>query len=433
MRTAFEFPISWRARLLRGAAGAERALAGALRRLRQGRRLAEPSELSRLRRQDAAGAIAPAPGPGLDPVVVLPAVEWSYRFQRPQQLARALARHGHPTLYVEAFSRTGLQPSYYPAATPDGPLVLRLRLPGRPDPYRAVLDRQAGERAAEILVRGLRRPPAFILVQLPFWLELAMALRRRLGAPLVYDRLDLHAGFAGVSEVITSAERELLSRCDLVTASSQDLLERSAASSATPPILLRNAVALEDFPPAAAPAGVPPRIGYVGALEPWFDAEAVGALAAQRPAWIFELAGSVAAPEVASLRRLANVRLLGEIAYRDVPGFLAGLDALLIPFRDQPLTRAVDPVKLYEGLAVGIPIVARALPEIMRWPTPLVHLYRDAAALAPALDAALAGDGPEVRAARRAAVSGETWSARALALVQAVAAQKGLPKLRNTT
>jgi hypothetical protein len=104
-----------------------------------------------------------------------------------------------------------------------------------------------------------------------------------------------------------------------------------------------------------------------------------------------------------------------------VPGFLAGLNALLIPFRDQPLTRAVDPVKLYEGLAVGLPIVARALPETSRWPEPLVHLYRDGAALAPAVEAALGADGPEVRAARRAAVAQETWSARAWTLADALA------------
>ncbi len=429
---AFEFPAPWSNRALHGAAAAERALVGAARRLWRGRRLAEPAELRRLRRTDPADA-GPAARPSRDPVVVLPAVEWSYRFQRPQQLARALADHGHATLYLEAFSRSRLQPAYFPVATTTGPLTLRLRLPGRPDPYRTVLEGRAAASAAAILQRGLRRQPAFILVQLPFWLELAMALRRHFDVPVVYDRLDLHSDFAGMTPEVGDAERELLDRCDLVVASSQDLLARSAASSARPAILLRNAVALEDFPPALAPASRPRRIGYVGALESWFDAEAVGGLAAERPQWTIELAGRVESAAVAELRRHGNVHLLGEIAYREVPAFMARLHALLIPFRDQPLTRAADPVKLYEGMAVGLPVVARSLPEIQRWPEPLVHLYGDPAELASAADAALAGDGREVRAARRAAVSGETWRARAAALVDAVAAQKGLPKLRKTT
>jgi glycosyltransferase involved in cell wall biosynthesis len=384
--------------------------------------------LRRAAAEDRAGG-----GEAHEPVVVLAAVEWSYRFQRPQQLARALSRRGHPTLYVEAFARARVQPPYFAAPTAEGPLALALRLPGRPDPYRSVLEAPAAARAAELVASGLRRRPAFILIELPFWLELALELRRRLGAPVVYDRLDWHSGFAGVTAAVADAERQLLERCDLVAASAQDLVERSTAASSQPVILLRNAVALEDFPPAPSPAPGAPRVGYVGALGPWFDAAAVGALAARHPSWAFELAGRVETREVAALGQLPNVHLLGEIAYREVPAFLSRLHVLLIPFHDQPLTRAVDPVKLYEGLAVGVPVVARDLPETRRWPAPLVHLYREPAALAPAVAAALAADSPEVRAARRAAVAGETWAARALALAEAVAAQNGLPKLRKTT
>src|SRR5436190_22153019 len=49
---------------------------------------------------------APASGP---PVVYLGALPWSYRFQRPQQLARSLAER-HPVLYVEAFDRSPFIP-----------------------------------------------------------------------------------------------------------------------------------------------------------------------------------------------------------------------------------------------------------------------------------------------------------------------------------
>ena len=101
------------------------------------------------------------------------------------------------------------------------------------------------------------------------------------------------------------------------------------------------------------------------------------------PGWRFRLAGQVEDPEVAALSGLPNLETVGEIPFADVPRFLAGLDVALVPFRDLPLTRAVDPVKLYEALAMGLPVVARRLPETERWAEPLVYLYDDPAELRP--------------------------------------------------
>jgi glycosyltransferase involved in cell wall biosynthesis len=184
---------------------------------------------------------------------------------------------------------------------------------------------------------------------------------------------------------------------------------------------LPNAVAVEDFPPAAQPSGPARRVGYVGALAHWIDAEAIERAARTLRDWTFELAGRVESPAVERLRALPNVRLRGEIPYAQVPAFLARLHALFIPFVDSPLTRAVDAVKLYEAMAVGVPVVAPALPEVARWPAPLVELYPDRDSLASVLTAAVTADSPELRRARRAAVIEETWAARANRLTRAVA------------
>jgi glycosyltransferase involved in cell wall biosynthesis len=192
-------------------------------------------------------------------------------------------------------------------------------------------------------------------------------------------------------------------------------------------LLLPNGVDLAAFPrPAAreiaADAAAEVTIGYVGALGPWFDVEAVEAAARAFPRWRFLLAGRVEDPEVAALAALPNLETVGEIPFTDVPRFLAGLDVALVPFRDLPLTRAVDPVKLYEALAMGLPIVARRLPETERWAEPLVHLYDDPEGFVQQLRRAVDERSPEVARERRRVAEGESWDRRAAALLHAVRA-----------
>ena len=108
-----------------------------------------------------------------------------------------------------------------------------------------------------------------------------------------------------------------------------------------------------------------PTIGYYGAIAEWFDAPLVARLAAMRPEWRFELIGSTLGGNVRPLEGLANVRLLGECPYAELPGRIDGWDAFIIPFRRLPLTEATNPVKVYEMLATGRPVVAVGLPELV--------------------------------------------------------------------
>lgn len=365
-----------------------------------------------------AGPASGAPPRGA-PALLLPAVGWEYRFQRPQQLARAFAAAGRPLLYLDPFARTRLGPRRAVRPLGGGLDQLRLRLPGRPDPYRTGLTRDAAAALADWLLARLPASPAWILVQLPFWLELGLALRERCGAPLVYDCLDHHAAFAAIPPLVGELEERLFAAADLVVATSGELAARAGLRARRVEIV-RNGVASEEFraaPPAPAPRR---RVGFVGALAGWVDAEAVALAAHSRPELRFTLAGRVEDPAFTPLSRLANVHLPGEIPYAAVPAFLAAQDLVLVPFRNTPLTRAVDPVKLYEALAVGVPVVARRLPETARWAAQ-VALYDDPAALPALLDRELAADDEARRAARRAAVAAESWAARAAAIERLVA------------
>ncbi len=357
------------------------------------------------------------------PILYLPAVAWNYRFQRPQHLALALARAGHPVLYLDGFLRSRLLPARRLLHTQGGVHVLRVRVPGRPDPYREPLDGRAAISMASTILAGLKgERPLMVLVQLPFWAELGRELTRRLGVPLVYDRIDLHTGFPGVPGSIEEAEDHLIREADLVCATATLLAEKPREINPKV-ILLPNGVDLTAFPSPASPrhsGDSPIRAGYVGALGPWFDVEAVEHAARSLPDWHFRLAGRVEAPEVAALSNLPNLETVGEIPFADVHRFLSDLDVALIPFRDLPLTRAVDPVKLYEALATGLPVVARRLPETERWPEPLVYLYDDPESFLRQFRRAVEERTPALALERRRAAEGESWDRRAAELLRAV-------------
>jgi glycosyltransferase involved in cell wall biosynthesis len=416
-------------RALAAAGAAERAARALLCRLARAEAPVRRGDATKLAARRRAPPTA-GPGTAVDapPILVLPALPWDFRFQRPQQLALALAAAGRPVVYVEAFARQRLQPAV--AVVLDSPRlqVVRLRVPGRPDPFRAPLPAAAAGPLVDALAAGLRRPPGAVLVQLPFWAPLGEALRRRFGVPLVYDRIDLHTAFPGVPAEVGERERLLMAVCDLVTATSPALAElpRSLGLRVE---ALPNAVAVGDFA-GLAPPGLPPagdasalhgvRAGFVGALDGRIDAEALAAAATALPGWELRLAGRVEDPRIGALRQLPNVTLLGEIPYPLVPTFLAALDVGMVPYRDLPITRAIDPVKLYEMLALGLPVALLRLPATARWEPPLVQPYDDGGGLAAALLAARRSDRDELRQRRRRAAGEESWERRAATLLAAL-------------
>ena len=120
------------------------------------------------------------------------------------------------------------------------------------------------------------------------------------------------------------------------------------------------------------------------------------------------------------------MHLLGEVPYAELPGYVAGFDVCTIPFRRTPLTEATNPVKLYEYLATGKPIVARRLPELEPF-ADVVALYDRAEDFVAALERAVAEP-----AGGRPANAGEiarenTWEIRYAALRERIDARAADP------
>jgi hypothetical protein len=103
--------------------------------------------------------------------------------------------------------------------------------------------------------------------------------------------------------------------------------------------------------------------------------------------------------------------------------------ALLLPFRVDELTRAVDPVKLYEYVALGKPILASYWPAIERF-TPFVTFYRDAAHLVDLVRSREVPAPPSAEA-RAAFLAPQSWRARAEAFASAIESAARSPARRD--
>ena len=359
-----------------------------------------------------------------DAVVCLPVIEWHFRFQRPQHLMRQFARSSHLVLYAANRFHREAEARTRPIETN----ILEVMLPGdtAANVYHDVLDEGDRDRmvaAMERLAADRGITGAVVVIQHPYWTPLAEAMRERSGWPIVYDCMDDHSGFWDVGPEVLGLERRLIAAADLVVASSRRLHQGIRARSRSS-ALIRNACEYEHFCGLDVRPSAPsrrPTIGYYGAIAEWFDGGLVARLAELRPEWRFELIGSTLGGNVRALETLPNVRLRGECSYAELPGRIADWDAFMIPFRRLPLTEATNPVKVYEMLATGRPVVAVGLPELVPIARKgLIRLASTAEQFAAALQEMLLDEAPELGEARRAFARRNTWSVRHRALAIAI-------------
>jgi glycosyltransferase involved in cell wall biosynthesis len=243
----------------------------------------------------------------------------------------------------------------------------------------------------------------------------------------VYYCVDEWSSFSSVDREVTArAERRLLERVDLTFATSRALVDAKRAvcprTHHAPHGVdhARFATALDDATriPADLAALPRPRIGFFGTLRDFIDLDLIAAVARARPAWSFALVGQQLC-DVSMLRGLPNVHLLGQKPHAELPAYCRGFDVGLVPYRIDERVRYVNPLKLREYLAAGVPAVATPMPEVL----PLAHLCRIAASpadTAAAIEAALGEGDPAARRARSASMISATWAARVREVMQTI-------------
>ncbi|MHB8531987.1 MAG: glycosyltransferase [Solirubrobacteraceae bacterium] len=231
-----------------------------------------------------------------------------------------------------------------------------------------------------------------------------------------------------------AAERRFAARADLVLASAPELVRRMRtfsnnvleAPNVADTALFAEALQIGPEDPGMAVLSNP-RIVFTGAISAVkLDIPLLLELARSRRDLQLALVGPVGAgdphTDISELAAEPNVHLLGMRAYAELPAVLRGADVGLIPYARNELTDSIFPMKVYEYLAAGLPVVSTPLPALAA--VPAVAKAPDAAGVARLIDEALAGDGADVRAARSLAAMSHSWDRRLAEIAAAIAAAR---------
>jgi teichuronic acid biosynthesis glycosyltransferase TuaH len=168
-------------------------------------------------------------------------------------------------------------------------------------------------------------------------------------------------------------------------------------------------------PARAAPEWVAqarrPLLVYVGSLDSRLDVAALLALARELPDAEIALVGPLLdGGHIAPLRDAANIRIHAPIAREQLTGLIRAADVGLVPHASSPLTRAMSPLKLFEYLAGGLPVVATDL-QPMRDVDERVALVEPGGDYASGVRIALARGRAEEHA-REEFIAKHSWAAR---------------------
>jgi glycosyltransferase involved in cell wall biosynthesis len=299
-------------------------------------------------------------------------VDWHWIKQRPHFLAEELSKRYDVTV-VYPFSRGRSKLKRNPKQG------LRTRpVIGIPFKYVFPTLYRLNRFYQRLLIGALVRrfKPEVVWLTHPYCLDL---IPRGLDARVVYDCMDDAYALAGGREFARQRalqlERDLVARADAVFVSSSHLatvLEtRQPCSEKT--TLLRNAFGgrIGVAPPSEANrSGF--RIGYVGTIASWMDFEAIAHCIASIPDVEFVLIGPCdGGARVPSHDRLKSV---GSVPHAELHEAVKDFDCLIMPFKVNDVVRSVDPVKLYDYINFGKPIISIRYDEVARF-EPFVEFY----------------------------------------------------------
>lgn len=249
---------------------------------------------------------------------------------------------------------------------------------------------------------------------------------------VIYYCVDEFAAFSGYDvETTRRLDRELREVADLVITTSRALYESKSPFNANT-IYVPHGVLYEHFAQALDPVFPVandlktlqrPIIGYYGLVQDWQDLDLLGEIVRCRPAWSIVLVGKLQT-DVERFRKIKNMHFLGQRPHDELPHYSRGFDVAVIPHKINELTRNMNPIKLREYLAAGLPVVSTPLPEVRVY-EPEVRIADGVEGWIAELERAISDRRPEADQRRSALVRDEDWSSRVETILDAIQSLKG--------
>jgi UDP-galactopyranose mutase len=217
----------------------------------------------------------------------------------------------------------------------------------------------------------------------------------------VYDCMDELSAFLDAPPELIEREKQLFSVADVVFTGGQSIYEAKRSkhsnvhafpSSIDVPHFAQGRTVQSD--PSDQAGILNPRVGFFGVLDERFDSALVSEVACLRPNVHFVFLGPVVKIDGAQLPTASNIHYLGSKSYAELPRYLAGWDAAMLPFAMNDSTRFISPTKTPEYLAAGKRVVSTPIKDVVTeyGLTDLVEIAATASEFASALDRAISAD-----------------------------------------
>jgi len=309
-------------------------------------------------------------------------LRWDFVYQRPQHLISRFA--AYQTVYFleePVFDARGTAQLAF-AERDDNITIIVPHLPA------GLSEQQNNTLLTSLLDRFLepRNLDDFV-----FWYYSPMPLLfsdKHIPKVTIYDCMDELSAFKNASREISTMEKKLMGKADLVFTGGRSLYEAKKQQHSNIH-LFPSSIDKAHFRKARSNKQQPAdqrdingvKLGFYGVIDERFDIQLIKGIADNRPDWQIILIGPVVKIDPATLPSNANIHYLGQKGYDELPAYLSGWDIALIPFAINESTRFISPTKTPEYLAAGIPVISTPVKDVVDpyGKEKLVHIATNAA------------------------------------------------------
>ncbi|MGB9694990.1 MAG: glycosyltransferase [Caldisericaceae bacterium] len=249
--------------------------------------------------------------------------------------------------------------------------------------------------------------PEIVWNYMPFLPEVL----QNLNAKKVYDCVDDHSAYPGLinPDFVDELERETVKISDAVIVTNETLKDKLSLYGKQPTVL-GNGVDWALFSEGLfdKPAQIKKQIIYVGAIAEWFDLNLILAVAKKLPDYKILIIGPVSV-DIAKLASAPNVQFKGKMTQQEFAPILRESAAAIIPFKVNKLTERIDPLKLYEYFAAGVPVVSTRVGGTKEFP---VFVADSESQFIEKIKEAIETDSNEKRLSRSMSVKQFSWETK---------------------
>lgn len=297
-------------------------------------------------------------------IIFFSMIDYYYRIQRNQHICKLMAKRGYKIFYI----RTKFKKNFEEKEICDNLIEINLNCDDKTCIYNSKLNK---ENIIDLInsINKLRKKYDFkyfiSYIANPFWFQL---LKYEKNTHLIYDCVDNHSEFWNISDIVLKSEKKLIEKANKLIFTSPILAKKHKIECYN---LIRNGCDFEYFNNINNIKNNKKVICFYGAISDRIDVELLEKVIINFKDCIIYLIGFVYCNnknkmnKIKRLNKYKNVKFFGEISYDKLHLYLKDINVGILPFEIIPLIDCTNPVKLYEMLGMGIPVVLTKMLDVI--------------------------------------------------------------------